>query len=272
MGDHWLERFENSRAASNWNAQQTKSYFYNALWDKALLWYRMLSVVKINTDKYEVVRLHQELRCSCNSSSQDPWHCLQLQYQEAKWWNYGSIKGHPGATWRDFGSLQCLSCDHLMTDSTFELQANCKKRYLIPGSSILHCQTSQRHQPGGHQIGYNRNVPTIPHHSCLQDGGPRQAGEGHWHHKNQQNGCWLQRQACQNRGNQRKHQQKRMFHANNSSAYQQCSNEGNGSSYSNCGNGNNIQNRNGGNKQSGSGFGAPCKPNPALSKTCHYCK
>jgi len=31
MGDHWLERFENSRAASNWNAQQTKSYFYNAL-------------------------------------------------------------------------------------------------------------------------------------------------------------------------------------------------------------------------------------------------
>jgi hypothetical protein len=35
-GDQWLGRFENSREASNWNAQRTKSYFYNALRDAAL--------------------------------------------------------------------------------------------------------------------------------------------------------------------------------------------------------------------------------------------
>ncbi len=30
-GDQWLEHFEHSRAAGNWNAKRTKSYFYNAL-------------------------------------------------------------------------------------------------------------------------------------------------------------------------------------------------------------------------------------------------
>ncbi len=60
-----------------------------------------------------------------------------------------------------------------------------------------------------------------------------------------------------------KYEQKRMFTANNGSAYQQCSNGNNG------GNGSNNGNRNGGNQQSGSGTR---KPNPAFGKTCHYCK
>jgi hypothetical protein len=30
-GDQWLECFEHGRAASNWNAERTKRYFYYAL-------------------------------------------------------------------------------------------------------------------------------------------------------------------------------------------------------------------------------------------------
>ncbi len=50
-GDQWLERFENSRESCNWNAQRT-----NALQDAALSWYRMLSVVKIDTNDNQAVR------------------------------------------------------------------------------------------------------------------------------------------------------------------------------------------------------------------------
>jgi hypothetical protein len=35
-GDQWLERSENSWVAGNWNAQRTKSYFYNSMQDGAL--------------------------------------------------------------------------------------------------------------------------------------------------------------------------------------------------------------------------------------------
>jgi hypothetical protein len=55
-GDQWLERFENGRIAGNWSAERTKCYFYNSMWDDALSWYRMLKVVKINTDDYEAVQ------------------------------------------------------------------------------------------------------------------------------------------------------------------------------------------------------------------------
>jgi len=55
-GDQWLERFENGRIAGAWSAERTKCYFYNSMRDDALSWYRMLKVVKINTDDYEAVR------------------------------------------------------------------------------------------------------------------------------------------------------------------------------------------------------------------------
>ncbi len=55
-GDQWMESFENSWAASTWNAKLTKSYCYNALRDGALSGYRMLSVVKINTNDFQAVR------------------------------------------------------------------------------------------------------------------------------------------------------------------------------------------------------------------------
>jgi len=50
-----LEQFENSRQAGTWNAQCTKSYFYNALQESALSWYCMLSVVKIDMNDYQAV-------------------------------------------------------------------------------------------------------------------------------------------------------------------------------------------------------------------------
>ena len=55
-GDQWLERFENAKEAGNWNAACTTSYFYNSLRGLALRWYRMLSVVKINVNDYEQLR------------------------------------------------------------------------------------------------------------------------------------------------------------------------------------------------------------------------
>jgi len=64
----------------------------------------------------------------------------------------------------------------------------------------------------------------------------------------------------------RQHQQKRMFQANNGSAYQNRTT--NGASYSNnSNNGSNVNN--GGGTSSNNG---QRKPNPAFGKTCHYCK
>jgi len=54
-GDQWLEQFENGHISGAWSAERTKCYFYNSMRDDALSWYRMLKVVKINTDDYEAV-------------------------------------------------------------------------------------------------------------------------------------------------------------------------------------------------------------------------
>ncbi len=56
-GDQWLERFEKCRQAGNWNKAPTTSYFYNSMRGKALKWYLMLSVAKINANDYEQLRL-----------------------------------------------------------------------------------------------------------------------------------------------------------------------------------------------------------------------
>ncbi len=55
-GDQWLERFEKCRQAGNWNEARTTSYFYNSMRGKALKWYRMLSVAKINANDYVQLR------------------------------------------------------------------------------------------------------------------------------------------------------------------------------------------------------------------------
>ena len=55
-GDQWLERFENAREAGDWNAARTTSYFYNSMRGLALRWYRMQSVVKVNVNDYEQLR------------------------------------------------------------------------------------------------------------------------------------------------------------------------------------------------------------------------
>jgi hypothetical protein len=55
-GDQWLERFEKCRQARNWNEARTTNYFYNSMRGKALKWYRMLSVAKINANDYEQLR------------------------------------------------------------------------------------------------------------------------------------------------------------------------------------------------------------------------
>jgi hypothetical protein len=55
-GDQWLERFEKCQQAGNWNEARTTSHFYNSMRDKALKWYRMLSVAKINSNNYEQLR------------------------------------------------------------------------------------------------------------------------------------------------------------------------------------------------------------------------
>ncbi len=56
-GDQWLERFEKCRQAGNWNEARTTSYFYNSMRGKALKWYRMLSVAKINANDYAQLRM-----------------------------------------------------------------------------------------------------------------------------------------------------------------------------------------------------------------------
>jgi hypothetical protein len=56
-GDQWLERFEKCQQAGNWNEARTTSYFYNFMRGKALKWYWMLSVAKINANDYEQLRL-----------------------------------------------------------------------------------------------------------------------------------------------------------------------------------------------------------------------
>jgi hypothetical protein len=55
-GDQWLERFKKCRQAGNWNEARTTSYFNNSMRGKALKWYCMLSVAKIDTNDYVQLR------------------------------------------------------------------------------------------------------------------------------------------------------------------------------------------------------------------------
>ncbi len=52
-GDQYLERFKYSRQARYWNKERTWSNFYNATRGKALKWYKILSVAKIEINNYK---------------------------------------------------------------------------------------------------------------------------------------------------------------------------------------------------------------------------
>jgi hypothetical protein len=54
--DQWLEQFEKCKEARNWNEARRTSYFYNSMRCKALKWYRLLSVAKIDANDYNQLR------------------------------------------------------------------------------------------------------------------------------------------------------------------------------------------------------------------------
>jgi len=288
-----LERFENGRIAGAWSAERTKCYFYNSMQDAALSWYRMLKVVKIDTDDYEAVRTAfiQNFGDQTNNLVviTDFSHMKQRKDKTVQKfftrigeiaYNYDVKKPHDEIMGQLFAipeehaeQLEAYAAFPLATRRLIQ-QLNYQEtqkndisylglQFFIAG---LRQDISMEVVKSGTTDMYQAFLTALAYETALRDKQERNGSQEPIKINEMEVDFEEMNMNAEIEAIKHKYEQKKMFSANNGSAYQQRSNGNNGNNYSN--NGNN-DNRNGGNQQSGSGS---CKPNPAFGKTCHYCK
>jgi hypothetical protein len=308
-GDQWLERFENARTAGNWNAERTKSYMHNSLRDKALCWFRMLKVVGIDQEDWPAVRVAFMQNYGSQTNNRivitDFTKMKQMKDESVQEfftrigdiaYNYDLKKPNDvirGNLWAvpdeaddaellaPFMALNRAVRQRVLERDYAQFAKNdisyLGLQFFVAG---LHDDISLEVIKNGTMDLYEAFLVARAYETAVMDKKKNNSNGAIWTNKvNEMDACFDDEENAEIEAIKRKHQQKRMFSANNGSAYQSRSNgngyngnNGNNGSNGNNGNGNyanknNYGNRTNGNQQSGSR-----KPNPALGKTCHYCK
>ena len=285
--DQWLERFEKARNAGNWSPAKTSSYFYNSLRSYALQWYRGLKIFRVDKDDWEQVRASFLENFGSRATSR-----LVIT-------DFNNLKQAKVETVQRFASRladimynyeERMPVDDLIGDVP-ETTGNadpCAQYYALPVAvqQEMHRRSCMLYQENnlaymGVQFFVAGLHPEIQL-EVIKDGTIDLSEAFKVAHKfetamlnkdkagpskiNELDTIEDPEEKAEIEAIRRQHQQKRMFQANNGSAYQNRTT--NGASYSNnSNNGSNVNN--GGGTSSNNG---QRKPNPAFGKTCHYCK
>jgi hypothetical protein len=291
-GDQWLERFENARTAGDWNQARTTSYFYNSLRGLALRWYRMLSVAKINVNDYEQLRTcfienygtqtsNKIVITDFTNLKQRPNEPVQEFFSRVGDIAYNYNVKKPNA--EIMGPVpEVEEDDEELEEAWLALTPAQQQRahersykqfaandisylglqFFVAGLhadlqlEVIKSKTSDMYQAFMSAQAYetaaankeNKNAGTakINELDAIDDPEERAAVEAL----------------------RRDFRNKKLFGANNQSAYQNRGSSGG----PNSGNGNNYSSGNGGGSNSTLSGAQPRRNNPAFGKTCHYCK
>ena len=293
--DQWMERFEMSRKAGQWNAAKTASYFYNSLRSFALRWYRGMEVTGVDTQDWDQVKYHFNRNYSTHSTSklvitdfndlkQGKNETVQRFFSRVAdiLYNYkdkmpvNDLMGPIPETPEEFEEADA-GWDELPNAVKRRVQERICKQNTALGIRYMGVQFFAAGLHADLQLEVIR-TGTIDMNEAFD--------AAHKYETAVQN----KEKAAAAKINEldaiiendpdwsaevealkRNFQQRKMFNANNGSAYQ-TRNGGSGNTY----NGNNYNNGNYSNGNGGSSnptlSGAPKRNNPAFGKTCHYCK
>ena len=290
--DQWMERFEMSRRAGQWNAAKTASYFYNSLRSFALKWYRGMEVTGVDTQDWEQVKTHFNRNYSTHNTSK----LIITDFNDLK-------QGKTESVQRFFSRVadilynykDKMPIDDLMgplpeTPEEFEeadagwnalplaVRRRVQERICKQNTALnIRYMGVQFFAAGLHsdlQLEVIR-TGTIDMNEAFD---VAHKYETAMQNKEKATAAKINEldaiiedpeERAEIEAVRRNFQQKRMFNANNGSAYQPRSNGGSGNGYSN---GNNYSNGNSGSSNQPLSGAAPKRSNPAFGKICHYCK
>jgi uncharacterized membrane protein YgcG len=299
--DQWMERFEMSRRAGQWNAAKTASYFYNSLRSFALKWYRGMEVTGVDTQDWEQVKTHFNRNYSTHNTSK----LIITDFNDLKQGKTESVQRFFSRVadilynYKDKMPINDLMGPIPDTPEEFEeadagwdalplaVQRRVQQRICRQNTALnIRYMGVQFFAAGLHaelQLEVIR-TGTIDMNEAFD--------AAHKYETAVQNKDKAARatineldaiiedpdehERAEIEALKRNFQQRRMFNANNGSAYQNRnsnggSNSGNGNNYSS-GNGSNYSSGNGGSSNSTLSGAQPRRNNPAFGKTCHYCK
>lgn len=290
--EQWIDRVNRARVAGNWNDEKTASYLYNSFRDKALTWFRTLHLMDADNTSWNDIK--QEFLEAYGTASS-----ARITIT-----SFGELQQGKTETVTDFyarvGEVMCNYLEHMPEEGlgvklpTAQEQPNAAW-IAVPDAvktavakHIAIDQQTRAVKYMGAQIfvsGLQKDVRLK-----VAEANPADIKQAHKaareyeriHAAEKANETKLSEmeaeqedpeEAAELEAIRNQHKQKRMFKANNGSAYQTRSyanygsNGANGSTWTQGGQGN--ANNSKGNGQSNEG---PRKSNPAAGKTCHYCK
>jgi hypothetical protein len=290
--DQWMERFEMSRRAGQWNAAKTASYFYNSLRSFALKWYRGMEVTGVDTQDWDQVKTHFNRNYSTHNTSK----LIITDFNDLKQGKTESVQRFFSRVadilynYKDKMPINDLMGPLPDTPEEFEeadagwdalpiaVQRRVQQRICRQNTALnIRYMGVQFFAAGLHadlQLEVIR-TGTIDMNEAFDVAHKYETAI-----QNKQKAATAdinedpdEHERAEIEALRRNFQQRRMFNANNGSAYQPRTTNGESGSYSNNGNnGNNYSNGNGGGSNSTLSGAQPKRNNPAFGKTCHYCK
>ena len=290
--DQWMERFEMSRRAGQWNAAKTASYFYNSLRSFALKWYRGMEVTGVDTQDWDQVKIHFNRNYSTHNTSkliitdfndlkQGKTETVQRFFSRVAdiLYNYkdkmpiNDLMGPLPETPEEFEEADA-GWDELPMAVRRRVQERICKQNTALNIRYMGVQFFAAGLHSELQLEVIRNG-TIDMNEAFDVAHKYETAV---QNKEKATAAKINEldaiiedpeERAEIEAVRRNFQQKRMFNANNGSAYQPRQNGGSGNGYSNS---NNYGNGNGGSSNQPLSGAAPKRSNPALGKTCHYCK
>ena len=291
-GDQWLERFENARTAGDWNAARTTSYFYNSMRGLALRWYRMLSVAKINVNDYEQLRTsfiesygvqvsNKIVITDFNNLKQKPTEPVQEFFSRVGdiAYNYNvkkpnqEIMGPVPEVDEDDEELEAAWLA-LTPQQQQRAHERSYKQFAANDISYLGLQffVAGLHPDLQLEVIKSKTANMYEAFKIAQAYETAAANKENKHaglaKVNELDAIEDPEERAEIEALRRDYRNRKLFGANNGSAYQNRSYNGGSSS----GNGNNYSSGNGGSSNSTLSGAQPKRNNPAFGKTCHYCK
>jgi hypothetical protein len=289
-GDQWLERFEKSRVAGNWNQARTTSYFYNSLRGLALRWYRMISIAKVDVEDYDQLRQafvenygtqtsNKIVITDFNKLNQKKDEPVQEFFSRVGDVAYNYNQKKPNDDIR--GPVPPVPEDEIEDNQAWlavpaaqQMRAHMRsyRQFARNDISYLGLQffVAGLHPDIQLEVIKSKTADLYEAFKIAHDYETALQKKEATVKINELDAIEDPEERAEIEAVKRQFQQKRMFNANNGSAYQ-TRNQNQGSS--NSGNSSNQGNGNGGQSSSyQSGSGHNKRPNPAFGKICHYCK